>query len=79
MKPGFQTSEFWLSTFGAIWGVVSPLLPGVSVVQTMVPALAGAAYAIARAWTKAAHATAAGTALAPGATPTAVANLHLGG
>jgi hypothetical protein len=39
--------------------VVSPMLPGVHIVQTLVPAVAAAAYAIARAWTKAAHASAA--------------------
>lgn len=74
MKPGFQTSEFWLSTLGALWGVVSPLFPGVSMVQTLVPAIAGAAYAIARAWTKAAHANVVSP---PPAPPAAVANLHL--
>jgi len=54
MKPGWQTSEFWLSVAASVWAVVGHALPATA--QAVVVAVASGAYAVGRAITKAAHA-----------------------
>lgn len=51
MKPGYQTTEFWLNVLSIVISQVTPGLPPTW--QVVVPAVAGAAYAIARGLTKA--------------------------
>lgn len=51
MKPGWKTTEFWLSLATTVWAVASHALP--PVVQGVVAAVATGAYAIGRAVTKA--------------------------
>lgn len=46
MKPGWQTSEFWLTVLGGVWSAVAP--GSSEAVQVIVPAVLGAAYAISR-------------------------------
>lgn len=52
MKPGWQTTEFWMSLATSIWAVVESSLP--PLVRVVVPAAATAVYTIGRAITKAA-------------------------
>jgi len=50
MKPGWKTTEFYMSIATALWGALAPALP--SWAHAVVPAVASAAYAIGRAVTK---------------------------
>jgi hypothetical protein len=56
MKPGWKTSEFWLSLATGAWAMFGHVLP--PTVQGLVVGVASGAYAIGRAITKAAHASA---------------------
>lgn len=50
MKPGWQTSEFWMTAVMNVWAMVGPGLPPLA--RTIIPAVATAAYALARAYVK---------------------------
>ncbi len=50
MKPGWQTTEFWVTAATNLWAMVEPGLP--PLVRAVVPAVASIAYTLARAWVK---------------------------
>jgi hypothetical protein len=52
MKPGWKTTEFWLSLATSAWAIFGHVLPPAA--QAVVVGVATGAYAIARAVTKAA-------------------------
>jgi hypothetical protein len=55
MKPGWKTTEFWLSTAVSAWAIFGHVLPPVA--QAVVVGVASGAYSIARAVAKAAGKT----------------------
>jgi hypothetical protein len=79
MKPGYLTTEFATTVGSSLWAMISNFIPHTSVWAQAIPAIASAAYSLARAITKAASAQAAGTALAPSASPKAVEHMLTGG
>jgi hypothetical protein len=52
MKPGWTTTEFWISAATAIWGIFGHALPPIA--QAVVVGVASGAYTIGRAIAKAA-------------------------
>jgi len=51
MKPGWKTTEFWLSVATSAWAILGHTLP--PAIQGVVVAVATAAYAVSRAVVKA--------------------------
>ena len=50
-KPGYKTTEFWLSLLVGLWGAIAPGVP--ATYQVTIPASAGGVYALARGLAKA--------------------------
>lgn len=50
MKPGWKTTEFWLTLATSLWGVFGNSLPPLA--QAIIPTVATAAYTIGRAIAK---------------------------
>lgn len=51
MKPGYKTTEFWLTLVVSIWGAVGAAVP--EPWQVIIPTVAGGLYTIARGLAKA--------------------------
>lgn len=50
MKPGWKTTEFWVTVATNLWAAIGPDMPPLA--RTIIPAVATAAYAFARAYVK---------------------------
>lgn len=46
MKPGYRTTEFWITIAASVWAAIAPGLP--PQYQAAIPAIAGGLYSIAR-------------------------------